>query len=185
MLNKTVLQCKYYQLHSQKPRRFKKNLRTDTYFNHKDYVDTRYIDRKPVFLFVGESKNYQAAKWLVKVSPESLWRELLLCWILTYLGPPDIIQRDTGKNFIAKALKSNADLIRVEKKAISVDSSKLHESRRALSRTHTQINQDNPKRSPKIDTEAALQSAVKEVNDSVGPRRFVPTLLVYDVLPIL
>lgn len=67
-LKEKVRHCRFCQRYAQKPRRFKFTLRTDKHFTHIIYVDIFYIERMPVFHVVDESTNYQAAKWLRKLT---------------------------------------------------------------------------------------------------------------------
>ena len=44
-----------------------------------------------------------------------------MCWIDTYLGPPDIIVHDAGKNFMSKEFKSYATTMGITTKAAPVE----------------------------------------------------------------
>ena len=48
-----------------------------------------------------------------------------MCWIDTYLGPPDIVIHDAGKNFVSKEFKSYATMMGIATKAAPV---KAHNS---------------------------------------------------------
>lgn len=177
--------CVACQTYAQKPRRFKFTLRDDKDFNHTVYADIFYIDAKPILHVVDEATNYQAAQWLPTVSSQSLWRALRICWIDVYLGPPDVIVHDAGKNFMAESFASNADLLHIRTKAVPVESAN---SMTVVERYHQPIRrayQTIKSESPDTDDAAALQMAVKAINDSVGPDGLVPTLLVYGALPRL
>jgi len=43
-----------------------------------------------------------------------------MCWINTYLGPPDIITYNIGKNFISKEFKEYATIIGIITKGLPV-----------------------------------------------------------------
>ena len=64
-----------------------------------------YINSKPIFYIVDEGTWFQMGKWLQNISAKHTWDMLWVCWIDTYLGPPDIIAHDAGKNFISREFK--------------------------------------------------------------------------------
>lgn len=95
------------------------------------------------------------------------------------MGPPDITIHDAGKNFMAKYIKNNCNLLHIQAKSILVESpnyltivERYHDPVR---RAYRIIKAE----APDLDKEASLQSNVKAMNDSVGPDGLVPTLLVY------
>lgn len=87
------------QKHGQDPRRFKFALHKDIEFNHTVYVDVMYIDSSLVLHVVDEATKFQAARWLENMTSQHTCDILRLCWIDTYLGPPDLIVHDAGTNF--------------------------------------------------------------------------------------
>lgn len=100
-----------------------------------------------------------------------------------YLGRSDIVAHDAGKNFTAKSIKTNSDLLHIRTKPVPIEApnsmtivEQYHEPVRLA---HCIIMSE----APDMDKEAALQSTVKEINDYVGPDRLVPTLLVHGALP--
>ena len=44
-----------------------------------------------------------------------------MCWIDTYLGPPDLITSDAGKNFVSKEFKKYINTINIHTKAVLVE----------------------------------------------------------------
>ena len=48
-----------------------------------------------------------------------------MCWIDTYLGPPDLITSDAGKNFVSKEFKKYINTIGIYIKAVLI---KAHNS---------------------------------------------------------
>ena len=184
-LEKIVKYCKLCQLHSQKPRRFKFTLREDKNFNEVIYVDIVTIDKKNALHVVDEATRYQAARWLPSMTADDVWRALRMCWIDVYVGPPDLIAHDAGKNLVAKAFQLNAGLMKIDTKPVPVESPNsmtyVERYHVPLKRAYAIIRKDLPK----ISDEEVLQYAVKAVNDSVGPDGLVPTLLVYGALPRL
>ncbi len=111
------------------------------------------------------------------------WDQLRLCWIDIYFGPPDFITDDAGKQFMAREFKQFAANIGIIVKNAPVEA---HHSICMVERYHellrrvyyiiiTEI--------PCIKPDLALQMSFKAINDSVGPNRLVPTLLVFGAYP--
>ena len=184
-LEKISDSCDLCQRNGQKPRRFKFTLREEKDFNQSVYIDIMYVDNKPILHVVCEATRYQAARWLKKVSAEEVWKAFKFCWIDCYLGPPDLVVHDSGTNFMARAFQTNSALMFIRTKSIPVEAAqsmsfveRYHEPLRRAYRIIRQEISD-------IDDETALMSAVKSVNDSVGPDGLIPTLLVYGAIPRL
>lgn len=177
--------CERCQRYAQKPRRFKFTLREDKDFNHTVYADVFYIEGKPILHVVDEVTYFQSARWLKDMSAETLWTALRMCWIDVYLGPPDIIAHDAGKNFMAAAFQSNADMLIITTKSIPIEAA---HSMSIVERYHAPIRRAYKiicDEAPDMDKDTALQMSVKAINDSVGPDGLVPTLLVFGALPRL
>ena len=119
------------------------------------------------------------------MSAKTLWSALRMCWIDVYLGAPDVIAHDAGKSFMASAFRANADMLHIRTNSIPVESANamkiVERYHSPLRRSFNIIRQE----APDLDKHAALQMAVKAVNDSVGPNGLVPTLLVFGALPRL
>jgi len=183
ILEKIADFCKSCQFHSQKPRRFKFTLRSDKQFNQMVYVDIVTIDKKNALHVVDEATRYQAARWLPDNSAETVWRCLRMCWIDVYLGPPNVVAHDAGKNLVARAFQLNAGIMKIDTKAIPVESAN---SMTYVERYHTPLRRAFKiiqSEIPNITAAEVLQYAIKSLNDSVGPDGLVPTLLVYGALP--
>ena len=101
-LDKLTKFCSFCQKNGKSPGRFKFTLRDDVNFNYSIIVDIMYIDNSPILHVVDEATRFQAARWLSNVSAKHTWDTLRLCWIDVYLGPPDYIHHDAGKNFVSK-----------------------------------------------------------------------------------
>lgn len=148
-------------------------------------MDIFYVDGKPILHVVDEATRFQATLWLRTVSAESTWRALHACWIDVYLGPPDIIAHDAGKNFMARAFQSNADMLHMRTMMILVETA---HSISIVERYHSPLHRAVKiirQEAPEIDQDSVLQMAVKCINDPVGPDRIVRTLLVLGALPCL
>lgn len=108
LLRQIKQQCHYCQKFGAKPQRFKFTLRNDSIsFKKKIYCDILKIEKVPVLHVVDESTRFQAATRLSNMTVEELCTALKACCINVYLGPPDIINRDAGTNFVARTFQEN------------------------------------------------------------------------------
>jgi hypothetical protein len=94
--------CHHCQIHGKSPGRFRFTLRDDVEFNHSIIVDIMYINGKPVLHIVDEATRFNAACWLENMTAKATWDAIRFIWADTYLGPPDFIVTDAGKNFVSK-----------------------------------------------------------------------------------
>jgi hypothetical protein len=175
--------CVHCQRHGQSPGRFKFNLRDDVQFNYSIIVDIFYIGGKPVLHVVDEGTRYQAGKWLQNITAKHTWDVLRMCWIDTYLGPPEQIVTDAGKNFASKEFDQYTTTLGTRIKIVPVEA---HNSIGIVERYHGPIRRAYTIITTEIhdiDKDMALQMAFKAINDSAGPDGLIPTLLVYGAYP--
>src|SRR5450432_2959538 len=175
--------CVHCQRHGQSPGRFKFNLRDDVQFNYSIIVDIFYIGGKPVLHVVDEGTRYQAGRWLQNITAKHTWDVLRMCWIDTYLGPPEQVVTDAGKNFASKEFDQYATTQGTRIKIVPVEA---HNSVGIVERYHGPIRRAYTIITAEIrdiDKDMALQMAFKAINDSAGPDGLVPTLLVYGAYP--
>jgi hypothetical protein len=175
--------CEKCQKHGRSPGRFKFNLRDDVNFNYSVIVDIFYINGKPVLHVVDEGTRYQAGQWLQNISATHTWDTLRQCWIDTYLGPPDQLITDAGKQFTSKEFSQHAGTMGIKVKIVPVEA---HNSVGIVERYHGPVRRAYLVISTEIQgisKDMALQMAFKAVNDTAGPDGLVPTLLVYGALP--
>ncbi|KAL3702992.1 hypothetical protein TMatcc_010179 [Talaromyces marneffei ATCC 18224] len=175
--------CHHCQIHGQSPGRFRFTLQDDVSFNHSIIVDIMYINGKPVLHVVDEATRFNAAHWLDNISAKATWTALRIMWIDMYLGPPDFIITDAGKNFTSKEFSQNALSMNITVTTVPVEA---HWSIGTVERYHAVLRRSYEimkKELPGISAEAALQMAVKAVNNTTGPDGLVPTLLVFGAYP--
>ena len=114
--------CSYCQKHGKLPGRFKFTLQNlDIEFNYTILVDIIYITNKAVLYIVDEATGFQAVRWLQNISAKHVWDVLRMCWIDTYIGPPDMITYDAKKNFISKDFKHLAIIMGITTKIVLVE----------------------------------------------------------------
>lgn len=117
------------------------------------------------------------------MSAQYVWEALRTCWIDVYLGPPDVIAHDAGKNFASHEFRQNATALAIETNEVPVEA---HNSigivegyhsplRRAYDIIHNELKG--------ADKNMLLQMAIKAVNDTAGSDCLVPTLLVFGAYP--
>ena len=185
VLDKLTKYCSFCQKHGKSPGRFKFTLREDVNFNYSIFVDIMYIDSSLILHVVDEATRFQAARWLRNVSAKHTWDTLRLCWIDVYLGPPDYVRHDAGKNFVSKEFRQFASSMAITTKSVPVEA---HWSIGIVERYHAVLRRAykiiiDELYGTGINKEIALQIAVKAVNDTAGPDGLVPTLLVFGAYP--
>ncbi len=181
-LDKLIKYCSYCQKHGKLPGQFKFTLRDNVNFNFTIFVDIMYINNSPILHVVDEVTRYQAAKWLQNVLSKHIWDVLRLCWIDYYLGPPDFIRLNAGKNFVSHEFEQFASSMAITTRNVSV---KAYWSIGIMERYHIIL-----RKAYRIivdegitQKETMLQMAVKSVNDTAGPNGLVFTLLVFGAYP--
>lgn len=179
-INKICHQC---QMHSKSPGRFKFTVKDDYDFNYEIIVDVMYLNGKPVLHIVDAATSFQAARFLPDISAKTTWETLKACWIDTYLGPPDYIVHDAGRNFASMEFRQNAKAMTITVKEVPVEA---HNSIGKVERYHLPIRRAFEiicDEIPDINEAFALQMAVKAINDTAAPDGIVPTLLVFGAYP--
>jgi len=179
--------CHQCQMHSNAPGRFKFTLRDDMEFNYQILADIMFLDEKPVLHIIDTATSFQAARFLRNMTTKETWDTLRLAWIDTYVGPPDTIVSDAGKNFTSAEFKANARIMAIEVEEVPVEA---HNSIGKLERYHAPLRRAfnvirGDLQSQGASNESILQMAVKAVNDTAGPDGLVPTLLVFGTYPRL
>jgi hypothetical protein len=106
-------------------------------------------------------------------------------WINTYLGPPNQIIVDAGKQFTSKEFAQLVNIIGIKVKIVPIEAYNsigiVKYYYRLVRYTYLIIIAEIKG----ISKEIALQIAFKALNNTAGISRIVPTLLVYSALPQL
>jgi hypothetical protein len=95
-----------------------------------------YINQRPVLHAVDEATAFQAARFLTNMKASTTWDTLCAMWIDMYVGLPDVIATNAGKNFVSKEFVNNAKTIAIEIDKVPVES---HNSIGKVERYHTAI----------------------------------------------
>lgn len=184
-LSKYCTQC---QLYGKSPGRFKFTLKDEEIdFNHSIYIDIMHIDNRPVLHVIDEATRYQAARWLKEQTSKHIWNVLRMCWIDTYIGPPDRIVHDAGRNLTGKEFAGYARGMNIVTKTAPVEAHNsvglIERSHPVLRRAYQVLSAEFNALGLETNREMLLQMAVKAVNDTAGPDGLIPTLLVYGTYP--
>ncbi|KAH0425958.1 polyprotein [Colletotrichum camelliae] len=182
-IEKLTKYCHLCQMNGKRPVRFKFTLRDEYNFNYEVIVDIFYLDSKPVLHIIDAATGFQAARFMPDISAKTTWETFRACWMDVYLGPPDWIVADAGRNFDSTEFKQSARLVGTEVKIVPIEAhnsvGKVERYHAILRRAYEIIRKESPSTPPEV----ALQSAVKAVNDTAGPQGIVPTLLVFGAYP--
>lgn len=77
----------------------------DAVFNSEVIIDVMYIQGHPVLHCADRATNFQAARFLTKVSTECNWQTFMQMWVLVYLGAPDNQRHYQGSSFVSPRLQ--------------------------------------------------------------------------------
>jgi hypothetical protein len=139
-----------------------------------------YINGKLVLYAVNEAILFHAARFLADMQARTIWNIFKAIWIDTYIGPPDIMVTDAGKNFKSSEFVANARILAIEIEEVPVEAhnsiGKIEQYHGPLKRAFEIITADL---GISLAPEYVLQMAVKAVNDTAGHDDLVPTFLVF------
>lgn len=178
--------CHHCQLNAKAPGRFKFAIKDDYEFNHEIIVDICHIDSQPVLHIVDTATSFQAARFLANKEQKAkdIWDAIMECWINTYLGPPEWIVHDAGRNFASAEFKQYAKGLYIRVQEVPVEA---HNSIGKIERYHAPLRRAyqiiDAELGDTLTRDQKLQMAVKAINDSAGPNGLVPTLLVFGAYP--
>ena len=177
--------CTYCQKHGRSPHRFKFSIKDDLQFNRSILADIMYLEQPsvPVLHIVDEATRFQAARFLKDISASHVWDVLRACWVDTYLGPPDMIVHDAGRQFTSTEFSTRAAGMGIKTKMVPVEA---HHSIGMVERYHAPLKRCYEiirEELPEVSKPLALQMAVKAVNDTAGPDGLTPTLLLFGSFP--
>lgn len=133
-------------------------IKDDAIFNQHLELDLFYLGAKPV-LYVSCKETSYGASAMVKIksqnqTTEQIWDAFMECWVLPYVGMPDLITTDRGTQFTSQAFSLNLSAVGVEQRFTRVES---HHSLGANERAHhtirriySTVRRDHPKISQEL-----------------------------------
>eukprot|EP00173_Palmaria_palmata_P003493 Plantae.Rhodophyta-Palmaria_palmata.ctg3673.p1 GENE.Plantae.Rhodophyta-Palmaria_palmata.ctg3673~~Plantae.Rhodophyta-Palmaria_palmata.ctg3673.p1 ORF type:complete len:310 (+),score=31.87 Plantae.Rhodophyta-Palmaria_palmata.ctg3673:1047-1976(+) len=155
------------------------------WFNAEIIVDMFYKARGVALPVVDREIKFQAAKFLPDESAGSVWLALLQCWILVFIGPPDIIRHYAGSNLLSREFQKTAGESGIMCHLVAVESSHSmgveERYHGVVRRVYDRVAADHPA----LDSDLILAAPVKAINDYAGVDGLVPTLLVFGAMPKL
>jgi hypothetical protein len=143
-------------------------------------VNVIYINGKLVLYAINEAILFQAARFLADIQARIISNIFKAIWINTYVGPPNIMIINAGKNFKSSEFVANARILAIEVEEVPIEA---YNSIGKIERYHGSL-----KRAFEVNTadlgisfapEYVLQMAVKAFNDTAGHDSLVPTFLVF------
>ena len=184
-LTDIVARCEPCQRIHNAPVRFRVSMgHENVRFNARAYIDIMYLDGKPVLHIVDEATRFSAARFLTRVSTDSVWEALIMCWSSVYTGLPHNIMVDEGSQF----RKLFAELSVLHEVNLEKSGVQSHHSlgigeryHKPLRDTYRKLKLDHPS----MQRQVLLALAVKAMNDTLGPEGIVPSSLVFGEFPSL
>jgi Reverse transcriptase (RNA-dependent DNA polymerase) len=143
-----------------------------------------YIEGDPVLHMVCEETAFQNAKFLDNLTTAHIWDTIRYMWIDTYVGPPDMLVLDAGKNLTSQEFRQHAAVFGIEIKVVPVEAhhsvGKIERYHASVRRVYLCVRADTP---ASVSKHYVLQTAMKAINDTVGPEGLAPSLLVFGAYP--
>ena len=156
----------------------------DLIFNREISMDLFKIEKDYVLDVIDIDTNFSAAEFLKNsMSSNSVWDAFLKFWVLAYAGMPDVMFCDHRSAFTSHEWNELAEENGVVMKLTGVQ---RHSGIGLCGRYHgllRTIYRRIKKEFPDIDDNLALKSAVKAMNDTLGPEGLVPSLLAFAINP--
>ena len=152
-------------------------------FNREVAIDIMWIGKKPTLNVVDLETSFSATQFSKHQTVESVRNVFVTCWADLYIGFPMKVRVERGSSFTSVRFKRRADAVGMEFQESGVES---HNSIRFGERYHSPLRRIHYKiidEEPKIDRFAALQIAVKAMNDTMGPKGLVLSFLVFGCIP--
>ena len=155
-------------------------------FNERLLMDIMYLYGKPVLHMVDEGTRFSAAKFVPDVSTKTIWETIIQCWAMVYTGLPRKILVDQGSSFgesFGDIFMHIGDAGNVEIQRTGVES---HSSLGLGERYHHSLRYTYRKLKIAYSTVSEsmlLSTAVKALNDTLGPEGLVPSALVFGEFP--
>lgn len=183
--------CQDCQLNANKPLRFKFTLANkDVPFNHTVFVDILHLEDGPAVHLVDAGTNFGSADFLTGQEKEgaiSTCNSINRCWNNVYIGPPENLIHDAGKNFASAEFRKTASEWKTHVVEVPIEA---HNSIGKVERAHKDLRRvynifKRQFSGQNMDRHSLLKLAVKALNDTAGPDGLVPTLCAFGAYPRL
>jgi hypothetical protein len=182
-LNDIARACDPCQRNAVKPRHYSISVKwKDQRPNHLVRADVVHFCDGDLVHVIDHATRLNGARFtpsLKNPSAPEIWNATKLCWIDIYLGPPDILQVDHGRNFNAAFIQTACAMNGIEFQSIPTEASwrmgVVEGANVPLELAYNKLRAELPE----LDHELLLSMAVKCVNDAVGPSGVSPTYAVF------
>ena len=145
-------------------------LKDDQGFNYEVIADVMHLNGKPTIHVIDSATAFQAARFLRTVSATETWETLRALSIDTYLGSPEVLTHDAGTKFASAEFRAEAKLVGITCHQVPVEAhwsiGKIERYHAPLRRAYEIIRAETR---DAVSSDAALQMALKTVNDTAGP----------------
>jgi hypothetical protein len=158
-------------------------------FGNELSIDIMWIEGDAVLHVVDTATRLSATKYLDTNGAEygqgvdGVWSALFDCWVAVYSGYPNKLRTDAGSVFKSPRWSQSTDIAGIQVQVSGVEShnslglgEKLHDP---LRRIFKKVKFDFPAAPPKM----ILSCATKVLNDTMGEKGLLPSLLVFGIIP--
>ena len=188
VLDKIKQACDTCQRLGPTPIRFKASIPTEdsVKFGEELSMDLMFLDGKALLHIVDTATRFSAATFLdgdFDQSVEGIWLAFIQAWCTLYTGYPNRLRVDQGSSFTSDRWRQLTDHAGIQLRISGVKAhsslgigERLHEP---LRRIYRKVRADYPQAPNKI----LLSIAVKAMNDTIGEKGLVPSLLTFGITP--
>ena len=183
ILKEISQECYPCQKFTRDPLRYVASAPEDIQFNHEVALDIMYIRKRPILHVLCAGTRFNVAAFVEDRSSETIWKTFNKIWINPYSGAPHLLRAHQGSEFTSDEFKHNCEslgIFLIEDPIESPNALRVVERHHApLGQIYLKLEEENPDISPDL----LLQQSFKPMNDCLGPEEYVPSLLVYGMLP--
>jgi hypothetical protein len=137
----------------------------------------------PILTILDVCKTFSATSFLAITSAKAVWDAFLKCWKTMSTGFPEYLLTDQGSIFTSADWHAAWNSARIQLRHTDPELSQFTGNWRTIPRTTSESFQEVSDASPSISAELQLALSTKAMNDYLGPKGLVPSLLVFGVMP--
>ena len=155
----------------------------DLILNRTLFCNLFTIEGKAILHIVDRDTNFNAAAFLNAMNSEEVWKVYQTIWSNRYAGHPVELHVDSGPPFVSNRFRNPCQLVGISLNICGVES---HNSIGVGERYHSFLRiiyLKVAREHPNINNGAALEIAVRVLNDTAGPNGLLQTLLVFGLMP--